>query len=116
MAFYAVYNVISKIVFRYRYENNFGVELLLFTKNCHAKKNGEDACDGAYSVNLLDDSELLDLGSAIKHCLSFGTCALIKNNTLSIFMLNGSIQFSIPFQFNMNHAFIKIMHLYHVYV
>ena len=77
-------------------------------------KNGEDACDGAYSVNFLDDSELLDLRFAFNHCLSLGTCALIKNNTLSIFMLSGSIQFSIPFQFNTNHAFIKIMSLYNV--
>ena len=28
------YNIISKIVLRYRYKNNFGVELLLFTKQC----------------------------------------------------------------------------------
>ena len=91
MSFYVVYNIISKIVFTYRYENNCGVELLLFTKHCHAKKNGEDACDGAYSVNLLDDSELHDLGSTFKHCLSLGTCALIKNNTLNIFILSGSI-------------------------
>ena len=91
MAFYAVYNIISKIVFKYRYKNNFRVELLLFTKHCHTKKNGEDACDGAYSVNFLDDSELLDLGSAFNHYLSLGTCALANNNTLSIFMLSGSI-------------------------
>ena len=67
-------------------------------------------------MNFLDDSELLDLGSAFKHCISLGTCTLIKNNTLIIFMLSGSIQFSIPFQFNTNHAFIKIMPLYNVYV
>ena len=67
-------------------------------------------------MNFLDDSELLDLGSAFKHCLSLGTCALIKNNTLSIFMLSGSIQFSIPFQFNTNHAIIKIKPLYNVYM
>ena len=54
-------------------------------------KNGDDACDGAYSVNFLNDFELLDLGSVFNHCLSLGTYALIKNNTLSIFMLNGSI-------------------------
>ena len=41
-------------------------------------KNDEDACDEAYSVNFLNDSELLDLGSAFNHCLSLGTCALIK--------------------------------------
>ena len=41
-------------------------------------KNGEDACDGAYFVNFLNDSELLDLGSAFNHGLSLGTCALIK--------------------------------------
>ena len=115
MAFYVVYNIISKIVIEYKYKNTFGVELFLFTKQCHVQ-NGEDACNGAYFVNLLDDSELLDLGSAFKHCLSLGTCALIKNNTLSIFMVSGSIQFSIPFQFNTNHAFIKIMPLYNVYV
>ena len=41
-------------------------------------KNGDDACDGAYSVNFLNDSELFDLGSAFNHCLSLDTCALIK--------------------------------------
>ena len=116
MAFYAIYNIISNIVLRYRYKNNFRVELLLFTKHCHEKKNGEDACDGAYFMNFLDDSEFLDFGSAFKHCLSVGTCAMIKNNTLSIFMLSGSIQFSIPFQFNRNQAFIKIMPLYNVFL
>ena len=30
-----------------------------------------------------------------------------KNNTLSIFMLSGSIQFCIQFSFHINHAFIK---------
>ena len=87
----------------------------LFTKECHVQ-NGEDACNGAYFVNLLDDSELLDLGSVFKHCLLLDTCALIKNNMLSTFMLSGSIQFSIPLQFNTNHAFVKIMSLYNVCV
>ena len=41
-------------------------------------KNGDDVCDGAYSVNFLSDSEFLDLGYASNHCLSLGTCALIK--------------------------------------
>ena len=77
-------------------------------------KNGEDACDGAYSLKFVDDFKLFDLESAFNHCLSLGTCALIKNNTLSIFMLSGFIQFSIPFQFNTNHTFIKIMPLYNV--
>ena len=36
-------------------------------------KNGEDACDRAYSVNFLNDSELLDLGSGFNHYLSLGT-------------------------------------------
>ena len=67
-------------------------------------------------MNLLDDSKLLDLGSSFKRYLSLGTYALIKNNTLSTFMLSGSIKFSIPFRFNTNHAFIKIMPLYIVYV
>ena len=115
MAFYVVSNIMSKIVIVYKYKNNFGVELLLFTKQCHVQ-NGENACNGAYSVNLLDDSKLLDLGSAFKHCLSLGTYALIKNNTLSTFMLSGSIQFSISFQLNTNHAFVKIMPLYNVCV
>ena len=56
-------------------------------------KNGEDACDEAYSVNFLNDFELLDLGSAFNHYQALSTCALIKKNTLSIFMLSGSIQF-----------------------
>ena len=80
------------------------------------KRNGVNAYAGAYSVNFLDDSELLDLRSAFNHSLSLGTCALIKNNTLNIFMLNGSIQFYNPVQLNMNHAFIKIIPLYNVYV
>ena len=79
MTFYAVYNIISKIVFRYRYKNNFGVELPFVNKTIScSKKIGEDACDGAFSINFLDDSELLNLGSAFDHCLSLGTCALIK--------------------------------------
>ena len=41
-------------------------------------KNGEDVCDGAYSVNFLSDSELLDLGSALNYYQSLDTCALIK--------------------------------------
>ena len=41
-------------------------------------KNGEDACDRAYSVKFLNDFELLDLGSAFNHCLSLDTSALIK--------------------------------------
>ena len=77
MAFYAIYNIISKTIIRYKYKNNFGVELLLFTKQCHVQ-NGEDACNGAYSVIFLDDSELLDLGFTFDHYLSLGTCALIK--------------------------------------
>ena len=47
-------------------------------------KNGEDACDGAYSVKFLSDSELLDLGSVFNHCLSLGTYALIKQYTKHI--------------------------------
>ena len=41
----------------------------------------------------LYDSKLLDLGSAFNHYQLLGTCALIKKNMLSIFMLSGSIQF-----------------------
>ena len=35
--------------------------------NVILKKNGDDACDRAYSVNFLNDSELLDLGSTFNH-------------------------------------------------
>ena len=78
-------------------------------------RNGEDACDEAYSVNFMDYSELLDLGSASNHCLSLGTCALIKNNTLSISILSGSAQFSISIlvQYKsciyQNNAFIQCL-------
>ena len=41
-------------------------------------KNDEDVYDGAYSMNFLSDSELLDLGSTFNHCLSLGTYTLIK--------------------------------------
>ena len=78
------------------------------------QKYSEDACDGAYSVNSFNDFELLDLGSA---SLSIARYLHIdKNNTLRIFMLSGYIQFSNPFQFNTNHAFVKIMPLYNVCV
>ena len=77
MAFYAVYNIIFKIVIKYKYKNNFGVELLLFTKQCHVQ-NGEDACNRAYFVIFLDDSKILDLGFAFDHYLSIDNCALIK--------------------------------------
>ena len=56
-------------------------------------KNGEDACDGAYSVNFLNDSELIDLWSAFDHCLTRCLC-IDKNNTLRIFLLSDSIPFS----------------------
>ena len=65
-------------------------------------------------MNSLNDSELLDLGSASLSITRY--LRIDKNNTLSIFMFSGSIQFSIPFQFNTNHAFVKIMSLYHVCV
>ena len=41
-------------------------------------KNGEDVCDGAYSMRFLNDFELLDLGSAFSHYLLLGTYALLK--------------------------------------
>ena len=87
MAFYVVYNMISKIVFRY------GIKIILelnsfCLQNNVMLKNGEDVCDGAYFVNFLNDSELLDLGFAFNHCLRID-----KNNTLNIFMLSGSIPF-----------------------
>ena len=77
MAFYSIYNIISKIVFRYRYKIISDFNSFCLQKNVMLK-NGEDVCDGAYSVNFLSDSELLDLGSAFNHCLSLSTCALIK--------------------------------------
>ena len=117
MAFYVVYNKISKIVFNSRYKNNFEVKLLFVYKTLSCKKiyiYSEDACDGAYSVNSLNDFELLDLGSASVSITRY--LGIDKNNTLSIFMLSGSIQFSNPFQLNTNHAFVKIMPLYNVCV
>ena len=73
MAFYAVYNIISKIIFDAISKlNSFCLQ------NNVMLKNGEDACDGAYSVNFLNDFELLDLWFSFDHCLSLGTYALIK--------------------------------------
>ena len=77
MALYAFYDIISKIVFKYRYKIMSELNSFCLQNNVMLK-NGDDACDGAYSVNFLSDSELLDLGSAFNHCLSLGTCALIK--------------------------------------
>ena len=65
-------------------------------------------------MNSLNDSELLDLGSASLSITRY--LRIDKNNTLSIFMLSGSIQFYIPIQFYTNHAFVKIMPLYNVCV
>ena len=65
-------------------------------------------------MNSLNDSELLDLGSVSLSITRY--LRIDKNNTLSIFMLSGSLQFSIPFQFNTNHAFFEIMSLYNVCV
>ena len=41
-------------------------------------KIGEDACDEAYSVNFLNDYELLEFGSAFNHYQLLGTYALIR--------------------------------------
>ena len=65
-------------------------------------------------MNSLNDYELLDLGSASLSITRY--LRIDKNNMLSISMLSGSIHFSIPFQFNTNHAFVKIMPLYNVCV
>ena len=51
----------------------------------------------------LSDSTLLDLGSTFNHYLSLGTCALL-NNTLSIFMLGGSIQIHSSVSVKTNHT------------
>ena len=77
MAFYAFYNIISKFVF------NIGTKIIselnsFCLQNNVMLKNGEVACDGAYFVNFLNDSEHLDLGSGFNHYQSLGTCALIK--------------------------------------
>ena len=71
MTFYVVYNIISEI---YLYIGTKIIsELNSFVyKTMSCSKNGEDACDRAYSMNFLNDSELLDLGSAFNHCLSLG--------------------------------------------
>ena len=63
---------------------------------------------------LLYDSELLDLESCFN--VYHLDLRIDKNNTLSIFMFSGSIQFCIPFSFHINHAFIKIMSLYNICV
>ena len=76
------------------------------------KNNGVNAYVGAYFVNFLDDSKLLDLGSAFNPCLLLGTYGLVKNNTLSIFMLSGSIQFSLYFSLNQIIQFHKTMFSY----
>ena len=49
------------------------------------------------------DSTLLDLGSVFDHYISLGTYALVKQYAKH-FILSGSIQFSLPFQFKSNHA------------
>ena len=68
-------------------------------------KNGEDACGISYSVNFLNDSELLDLGSAFNHCLSLSICALIKQYAKHFSCL--VVLYSSLFHFSS----IRIMHL-----
>ena len=63
---YTVYNIISKITFRYRYKIISELNFFCLQNNVMLK-NGEDAYDEAYSVKFLNDSELLDLGSALNH-------------------------------------------------
>ena len=69
-------------------------------------KNGEDARDGSYSVNFLNDSELLDLGSAFNHCLSLGTCALIKQYAKHFQCLVVLYNSILLFQFKSNHEIL----------
>ena len=61
--------------------SNIGTKIISklnsFCLNNVMLKNGKDACNEAYFVNFLNDSELLDLGFVFIHCLSLGTCALI---------------------------------------
>ena len=57
-------------------------------------------------MNFLNDSELLDLGSAFNHYQSLGTCALIKTIRKAfscLVVLYNSIH---PFQFKSNHAIL----------
>ena len=77
MAFYFVYNIISKTY------SDIGTKIIselnsFCLQNNIMLKNGEDAFDISYSVNLVNESELLDLRSAFNYCLSLDTCALIK--------------------------------------
>ena len=46
-------------------------------------KKGEDTCDEAYSMDFLNDSELLDLGSTFNHGLSLSTFSLIKTGVVT---------------------------------
>ena len=71
------HNIISKIVLRYKYKIISELNSFCLQNNVMLK-NGEDVCDGAYSMNFLSDSELLDFRSAFNHYLLLGTCALIK--------------------------------------
>ena len=77
MPFYAIYSIISKSYLDI--STKIILELNSFClQNIVMLKNSEDACDEAYYVNFLNDSELLDLGSAFNHYLSLGTWALLK--------------------------------------
>ena len=67
----------SKIVFKYRYKIIYELNSFCLQNNVMLK-NGEDVFNGAYSMEFLNDSELLDLGSAFNHCQSLSTCTLIK--------------------------------------
>ena len=86
---------------------------LLFTKY-HMFKRYDMQMTGYILIllNFLYDYALLDL----VFFLFTRNLRIDKNNMQSIFILGGSIQLSIPFQFNTNYAIIKIMSLYYVYV
>ena len=95
----AVYNIICtfqcgkpiNIAFIQKYNFHKGISSLFkmiynidvqgsncFYKTSMFKRNGVNAYDGAYSVNFLNDSELLNLRSAFNHYQSLCTWALIK--------------------------------------
>ena len=62
--------------------SNIGTKIILelnsfCLQNNVMLKNGKDACNEAYFVNFLNESELLDLGFVFIYRLSLDTCALI---------------------------------------
>ena len=90
MTLLAVFNI---LIFRKHNQNSIFV--IVFVQN--ELNNFMYACDRVLLIlRVTLTMTLIHCGLRLRTC-SLGTCAMIKNNVQIIFMLSGSIQFSLHF-------------------